>query len=104
MRLDDLIRRIFYGRKKEEKAVATAQLLEDPVLREVLPEKLQGNAILKLALEIFQQLSDMEETMSEIETAEKATDEELNQIDDLIAAAELLRDRRHPFAVTLAEV
>jgi tetratricopeptide (TPR) repeat protein len=105
MRLDDLIRRIFYGRRKEEKEAATARkLLEDPVLREALPERLQGNTILRLAIEVYEGVSDLEEIVQEIETAEKATDEEFNQIDELIVAIEALRDRRHPLAVTLAEI
>jgi tetratricopeptide (TPR) repeat protein len=104
MLLEDLIRRIFYGRRKEEKAVANQKLLEDPLLREILPKKLHGNALLLLSLEIFQGISDLEETLQEIETAEKVNDEELSAIDELIEAIDGLRERRHPLAVTLAEV
>lgn len=104
MRLEDLIRRIFYGRRKEEKEVATEKLLEDPVLQEIFPKKLQANAVLRLALEIFQNISDMEEIMQDIETAEKVTDEELTQIDELIDSLDLLREKQHAFVITLAEV
>jgi tetratricopeptide (TPR) repeat protein len=105
MHLDELFRRLFYGRKKEQKEVASEQqLLEDPVLREVFATKLQKNTLLRLAIEIYQQISDMEETMQDIETADKVSDDELAEIDALIDSLEPLSQRRHPFAVTLSEV
>ena len=104
MILEDLIRRLFYGRKKEEKAAATQKVLDDPILREVIPAKLQNNALLRLAIEISEQVSDLEETMQEIETSEKVTDEELAEIDELIEAIELIRQQKHKLSVTLSEV
>jgi tetratricopeptide (TPR) repeat protein len=104
MILEDLIRRLFYGRKKEEKAATTKKVLDDPILREVIPAKLQQNALLLLAIEISEQVSDLEETMQEIETSEKVTDDELAQIDELIDAIELIRQQKHKLAVTLSEV
>jgi tetratricopeptide (TPR) repeat protein len=104
MILEDLIRRLFYGRKKEEKTATTQKVLDDPILREVIPMSLQQNALLRLAIEISEQVSDLEETMQEVETSEKVTDEELAQIDELIDAIDLIRQQKHKLAVTLSEV
>jgi tetratricopeptide (TPR) repeat protein len=104
MILEDLIRRFFYGRKKEEKAATTQKVLDDPVLREVIPAKLQNNALLRLAIEISEQVSDLEETMQEIETEEKVTDAELAEIDELIDVIDPIRQRKHKLCVTLSEV
>lgn len=104
MRLEDLIRRLFYGRKKEEKEAATQKVLDDPTLREILPLELQGNALLRLAIEISEQISDLEETMHEIEASEKVTDDEIAQIDALIDSIDLLRQKGHKLSVTLSEV